>query len=386
MSNPDYQLNDWPNDPDATSPNYGASFLFMTYFLDRFGENVTKAVVADPENGLTSIDGVMAQFNYSDELTGKSIRADDIFIDWTLANYLKDKNIADGRYTYHNYPDSPQADNTESVRTCDSTLQTRDVHQYGADYIYLKCKGKTTLRFEGSLETHLLPADPNSGKYAFWSNKGDESDMNLTHSFDFSDYPGPLTLSYWTWYDIEKDFDYVYLEVSLDGGEHWQIINTPSGTDTNPTGANYGWGYSGLSGNNASAKWIQETVDISMFAGKNVQIRFDYITDAEVNGEGFLLDDISIPEINYFSDFENNDGGWQANGFARIENRLPQTFRIALITIGETTTVNYIPLETDNSASISLDFNDIREAVLVVTGTTRFTRQLAAYQFYFPPQ
>ncbi|MDZ4158712.1 MAG: hypothetical protein U1B80_02885, partial [Anaerolineaceae bacterium] len=35
---PDVQLNDWPIDREATLPNYGASFLFVTYFLDRFGE------------------------------------------------------------------------------------------------------------------------------------------------------------------------------------------------------------------------------------------------------------------------------------------------------------------------------------------------------------
>ena len=31
-----------------------------------------------------------------------------------------------------------------------------------------------------------------SGKMAFWSNKGDESDMTLTREFDFSSASGPL--------------------------------------------------------------------------------------------------------------------------------------------------------------------------------------------------
>ena len=34
---PDMQLNDWPNDKDSTLPHYGASFLFVDYFLNRFG-------------------------------------------------------------------------------------------------------------------------------------------------------------------------------------------------------------------------------------------------------------------------------------------------------------------------------------------------------------
>ena len=62
-----------------------------------------------------------------------------------------------------------------------------------------------------------LPADAHSGKYAFWSNKGDSSDMTLTRSFDFTEVNGPIEFSYWTWYDIEKGYDYVYLEASTDG-------------------------------------------------------------------------------------------------------------------------------------------------------------------------
>ena len=43
--------------------------------------------------------------------------------------------------------------------------------------------GAYTLRFEGSIEVGVLPADPYSGDYAFWSNKGDDSDMTLTRQF-----------------------------------------------------------------------------------------------------------------------------------------------------------------------------------------------------------
>jgi hypothetical protein len=46
IRNPDLQLNDWPNDPDATTPHYGAGFLFTTYFLDRFGEEAPQAQLA----------------------------------------------------------------------------------------------------------------------------------------------------------------------------------------------------------------------------------------------------------------------------------------------------------------------------------------------------
>ncbi|MEA3349812.1 MAG: immune inhibitor A, partial [Chloroflexota bacterium] len=375
---PDLQLNDWPNDQDATSPHYGAAFLFVTYFLDRFGEDATQALVGHADNGMSSVDAVLAEIDAPDTLN-----ADDVFVDWVLASYLHDENVADGRYTYHNYPDAPQPNPTENIKSCSTDTMTRDVHQYGVDYIRIVCRGDYTFHFEGSTQVSVLPADAYSGDFAFWSNKGDESDMTLTRSFDFSDHTAPLTLSYWTWYDLEEDYDYLFLEASLDG-EYWQIIQTPSGVINDPSGNSYGWAYNGLSG--GDGRWIQEQVDISQFAGQEVQIRFEYITDAAVNGEGFLLDDIAIPETGYSSDLEEDSGGWDAAGFVRIQNILPQTFSLALITKGETTSVEYIPVSADNVADIPLHIGaDVDEAILVVTATTRYTRQKAAYRFEIAP-
>ncbi len=31
-------------------PHYGQSFLYLTYFLDRFGEEATQALTNNPEN------------------------------------------------------------------------------------------------------------------------------------------------------------------------------------------------------------------------------------------------------------------------------------------------------------------------------------------------
>ncbi|MCZ2127573.1 MAG: immune inhibitor A [Anaerolineales bacterium] len=371
VSNPDLQLNDWPNDHNATTPHYGAGFLFMTYFLDRFGEKATQALVKDPANGLESVDDVLKQINAADPLTGKPIATDDFFMDWALTNFLQNASIADGRYAYHNYPSAPRARETETISACPQDEFLRTVHQYGVDYIQINCAGDYTLDFTGSTVTGLLPVDPYSGKYAFWSNKGDESDMTLTREFDFSNVAAPIELSFQTWFDIEEDWDYVYLEVSEDGKE-WQILPTPSGRGTNPSGNAYGWGYTGVSDG-----WINEQIDLSAYAGKKIFIRFEYVTDAAVNGEGFLLDDISVNADGYSSDFEADDGGWQADGFARVQNSLPQTFRLALV---QDDTITFIPVAEDQTAQISLSLKSGKSAYLVVAGTTRFTRELATYQ------
>lgn len=378
VQDPDIQLNTWPNDPNATTPHYGNSFLFLAYFLDRFGEDATKALVADPENGMKSIDNVLAQIGATDPKTGEPLTSDDVFADWAVTSYLQDSSVDDGRYDYHSYSNAPRPAETENISSCPTGIETREVHQYGVDYIRIDCEGEATLRFEGSVQVEVVPENPHSGDYAFWSNRGDESDMTLTQTFDFSDVSGPLTLSYWTWYDIEEDYDYLYLTASTDGGETWQILETPSGTDEDPSGNGYGWGYNGV-----SRRWIEESVDISQFAGEaQVSLRFEYVTDAAVNGEGFLLDDISIPEIDYNSDFEDGDGGWEAEGWVRIENILPQTFRLTLISYGDETTVEQIEISADNSAEIPIQIGrDVEEVVLVVSGTTPFTRQQAAYRF-----
>jgi hypothetical protein len=229
----------------------------------------------------------------------------------------------------------------------------------------------------------VVPADPHSGSYAFWSNKGDESDMTLTRTFDFTGQSGAISLSFWTWYDLEEDYDYLYLEASLDGVS-WEILRTPSGTGDDPSGNSYGWAYNGRSGN--GPRWVREEVDLSRFAGEKVQLRFEYVTDAAVNGEGFLLDDVEIREIDYIADFEGDEGGWIAEGFVRIQNLLPQTYRLMLISRGRHTTVESIPLAADMTVEIPLSIGgEVDEVILVVSGTTRFTRQPAAYRVFVDP-
>jgi len=371
---PDLQLTTWLGGGQSNRTHYGQSFLYLTYFLDRFGEDATKALTSNPENDISSVDGTLADLGIIDPLTGEIVTADDVFIDWAAALYLKDNSVGDGRYTYYNYPDVPQTYDTDLITSCPQSPLDFSVNQYGIDYINISCAGDHTLVFSGSTAIGLLPTETHSGDYAFWSNKGDESDMTLTREFDLTSVSGPVDISYWTWYDLEEDWDYLYLEASTDG-ETWEILKTPSGTDYNPSGNSYGWGYTGATNN-----WIQETVDLSKFAGQKVQIRFEYITDLAVNEEGLLLDDIRIDAINYQSDFEADDGGWEAAGFARIENVLPQTYRLSLIIESDTTTVTNIELNADQTAEIPLSLGAGDKAILIVTGTTRFTTIPAAYQ------
>ena len=377
---PDIQLNYWPDNSVSTSSHYGASFLFVSYFLDRFGEDVTKTVVAYPENGFESLDKVFVEMDIRDDTSSERMTADEFFRDWTLTNYLTDETIADGRFDYREYKNAPSVHANETISDCNGDWFSENVSQYGADYFRLKCDQPVMLSFEGSTEVNLVPADAHSGDYMFWSNKGDESDMTLTQSFDFRNVIGELKFDYWVWYDLELDFDYLYLLASEDG-QNWEIINTPSGTSEDPSGNSYGLGYNGQTGN-----WIKESVDLSDYIGKKIMLRFEYVTDAAVNGEGLLLDDISIDAIGYASDFEENDGGWMGDGFVRIQNRLPQTYLATLILKGKDTQIEEIKINADQSFDYMLDFGDeYDEAVLVISGTTRFTWSSSGYRFRLDP-
>lgn len=388
-NNPDIQLNFWPGSDESTSPHYGASYLFLMYLMNRFGTNITRDIVAEQANGLTSIDLVLQRAGIVDPQSGQLIQADDVLMDWVTATYLNDPEIYAGKYSYQDLPEAPKLTLTEQIDQCPVNFQTRDVSQYGADIIKIDCEGEYTLHFEGSILTNLLPAGPHSGKYAFWSNRGDTSLMSLTKEFDFRDQQAPITLSYWTWFDLEESYDYLYLLASQDG-EQWEILNTPSGVQDNPNGNNYGWAYTGVSTyhqDSGTPEWIRESIDISKYAGHKVFLRFEYLTDAAVNRNGFLVDDISIPETGYFTDFETDNAGWHPEGFVRIGNAIPQSFRLVLISEGSSTSVSHYILDGSNTINVPVKIGDeVDNVILIVSGMTRFTTTKAAYRFSLAPK
>ncbi|HSB91240.1 MAG TPA: hypothetical protein VLD63_14590 [Anaerolineales bacterium] len=381
-TDPDLTLTYWPAGGVNSNPHYGQSFLILAYFLDRFGEDATKTLVAQTSNGLDSIDQTLTELDSRDPETGEPIRADDVVADWAAALLVQDPSVGDGRFAYNSYRDAPSPSLTETVNQCPGSSGTRTVSQYGVDYIRIACDGDYTLTFDGSTIVPVVPAEPASGSYAFWSNRGDESDMTLTHAFDLRDVTGPVSLDYRLWYELEEDYDYAYLEVSTDNGATWTILTTPSGTADDPTGASYGWAYNGFSGGGDSGEWIDESVDLSEFAGQEIQLRFEYVTDAAVNLEGLMVDDVRLDALGYHEDFEQGDGGWEGQGFVRLYNRLPQTYRVMLVTRGDQTTVQPIALDDNQHGEVSIHIGDsVQDVVLIVIGTARHTWQTSDYSY-----
>ena len=370
---PDLQLNYWPgNDQGNSSPHYGASYLFMRYLYHTYGEEAIHELVSSPLNGFDGIDQV---YGKREVVNNKPITSEQLFQDWSIANFTSNDSNSAGTEKYGNMSYFPSFLPTETLSCENSLWQDRTVNQFGTDYIQVDCGNAYKIEIAGNEKINLMPVEPHSGETFFWSNYGDESDMKLSQSFDFSDVKGSISMNFWTWYDIEKDYDYLYLTASEDG-ENWKILNTQTCTEENPTGANYGCGFNGKSDG-----WINESVDLSDYAGKNVTLRFEYVTDMAVNGDGFVIDDISINAINYFSDFESDQGGWTGEGFVRIKNTLPQIFGISLLKNESAEPVEkFISSTPLNYEKEMISGTPDSNSIIIISGLTRYTHQPADYR------
>jgi len=377
---PDTQLTTWNRNDLSNDEHYGASYLFMNYFLDRFGEGLTKAVVASPQNGVAGFDEALQK-------AGRPERFDDIYADWIIANYLNAPDAdSEGRYGY-SHIDVPQMTISETYTNFPANAGTQ-VSQYGVDYIRLQGGGPITIDFAGQTQVGLMDAKP-QGTYSWWSNRGDQSDSTLTRAFDLRDAKS-ATLNFSAWYNIEDGYDYAYVEASTDGGETWKILPGGHTTEKNPVGNAFGPGWTGLSGyapgdksEGKTAQWIEEQVDLTPFAGKEVMVRFEMVTDDTVNQPGLLIDNIAIPEIGYKDDGEAGTGGWVADGWALTDNSLAQRWLVQLLEVGDgQVTVQRMVVGPDGRGQLTVpDLAKLDEAVLTISGLTPVTTEPAQYSY-----
>lgn len=379
-ANPDIQLNGWPELGEATA-HYGSAYMFMSYFLDRFGKTATQALVNSQVYSTAAVDDVLQNNNFDSAF-------DKVFAEWTVANYIDNPQVGNGEYAYYTTSPPPFYPIAKFVAGDYPAEIIDGVSQHGTHYIELRGDGELEADFTGNTLVGLSPTKAFKGKYLWWGGSNNDSDTTLTRTFDLSDVT-EATLIFWTWYEIESDFDYAYVEVSIDG-ERWITLPGLATTTENPQGANYGSGYTGKSGTTGKtgrARWIQEKVDLSQYAGKEVMIRFEYITDAGLTEPGFFLDDIEIPEIGYCHDAESDDGGWEAKGFLRNANVLPQHWSVQLISVGaEKTTVEKMLISDDATGRAVVNLNDAQFAVLVVSGMTPVTLEKTRYHLALRPK
>jgi hypothetical protein len=385
---PDTQLTAWNDDPNNRTQHYGASYLFTAYFLERFGSELMQAVIAEDANGIDGFNNALAS-------AGVGLTFDDVFADWVIANLVDDPGLVDGQFGYQDLDLRPMARDL-ALRRFPAQIES-DVSQYGTDYIELRGTGNLAIDFRGATTTRLASNEPWSGQYAWWANREDDSDARLTRTFDLSGVD-TATLSFWTWYDIEDDWDYGYVMASADGGETWTPLATENTVDTNPNGNSFGWALTGCSGDPTStepgdpcdAQWIEQTADLTAFAGSDeVLVRFEYITDDAVNYPGFFVDDVSIPEINYFDDMESGAEGWISEGWVLTDNILRQGWQLQLIELedGQDPIITRIPVDENGVAQWTVEALGRRKnAILAISGLAPVTTEKALYEYTITQQ
>lgn len=360
---PDIQLTTLQHDPAVIANHYAAAFLFTAYFYDRFGETAVQTLVQHPENGAAGFSAALTEL-------GTGLTFDDLFADWLVANYLNSAGRQQEVYAYQSITLPPL--------TMETAQQAQTaVYQYGADYIHLTGSQPVTLVFTGTQQVPTIAAAPRSGSHYWVSYPADESALHLTRPFDLTGLDA-ATLTFWSWYDIEEGWDYGYTAVSTNNGASWTLLETSTSTTANPQGNGLGPGYTGSSGG-----WVQETADLSPFAGQEIWLRFQYITDDTVHLNGWAIDDIAIPQLGYTDDVESDDAAWQAAGFVRLTATLPQRFLVQQLLLGDgAAQVTRLPLDANQQGRWTIPLSAERpEAVIIVAGTTPFTRQTAVYAY-----
>jgi hypothetical protein len=372
-SKPDTQLTAWPELEDS-GPNYGASYLFLAYFLEQYGEAAIRQLVTQQANGIAGFDRVLEAVDPAQR------QFSDLFADWVIANYLDDPRLNEGRYGYTALRIERPAH--AAHHTAYPIRETATVRQYAADYILLEGDGTLSIEFEGSQVVPLVGNEPHSGEYQWCAIRGDEGDARLTRALDLSQLE-KATLRTWMWYDLEADYDYAYVEVSSDGGQSWMILSGQHTTAANPSGNSYGPAFTGLSGGEQEPRWIEERFDLTPYAGQPVLIRFQVITDDTVNHPGICLDDIAVPEIDFRTDVETGNDDWQAEGWVRVTENVPQRFLVQLITLGRQPRIERMTLDEQMHGTLTVAGlgTDADRAVLVVTAMAPSTTEPASYSY-----
>ncbi|MFI7504171.1 immune inhibitor A domain-containing protein [Streptomyces sp. NPDC049687] len=157
---------------------------------------------------------------------------------------------------------------------------------------------------------------PAQGATQWWSGSGDDLRNTLTRTVDLTGKASAsLTLD--GWWDIEQDYDYLYTEVSTDGGASYTPID---GTLADGTAIpRDGSGKPALTGTVDAYQKL--TFPLDAYAGKQIGLRFRYATDGGVAQKGFAADEITVTAdgATLFSDnAETADTAWTATGFSRI--------------------------------------------------------------------
>ncbi|WP_181312562.1 M14 family metallopeptidase [Nocardioides campestrisoli] len=182
------------------------------------------------------------------------------------------------------------------------------------------------------------PFDPLTGERYVYSQIADASYKRLTRTVTVP--AGGGTLDFGTSYDTEGAWDHVFVEARTAGGDDWTTLPDVNGHTTQETGDSCAAGWRELhpqldryqtfdaatgtctptgttgewhaaSGN--SGGWQEWSVDLSRWAGQQVEVSISYASDWGTQNLGVFVDDVTYPDGTGTS-FEDGLDGWAVSG------------------------------------------------------------------------
>ncbi|RHW42714.1 M6 family metalloprotease domain-containing protein [Neobacillus notoginsengisoli] len=177
------------------------------------------------------------------------------------------------------------------------TIDMKDVSAKGTQFLLDQSNspnGKNANMIKVNLPQKGMKINtPAAGNYEYWGGQKDESDTNMVTDVDLTG-KSSATLTFDTWYDIEEQWDFAFVQVSTDGGATWKSLgnaNTRSDVTSQgyPTILNSMPGFTGNSNG-----WQAQSFDLSDYKGQEIKLRLRYATDWASSQEGFYVDNIKV--------------------------------------------------------------------------------------------
>ena len=157
---------------------------------------------------------------------------------------------------------------------------------------------------------------PFSGTKQYFSGNADDLRNSMTRQFDLTGTTNPA-LTFKARYNIEEDFDYLYVRASLDGQKWTALDGTVNGQPFGRDGANPP--RPAITGSTDN-QWVDVNVPLTAYAGQNVYLQFYYRTDGGVSAGGFFADNIQLTDGGtvLFSDDAEGATSWTLRGFTTV--------------------------------------------------------------------
>ncbi|MET7645783.1 immune inhibitor A domain-containing protein [Streptomyces sp. NPDC005426] len=191
---------------------------------------------------------------------------------------------------------------------------TKSTHKLGVSEYNTSNKQALVVELPDKAVTTAVTT-PAEGAKQWWSDMGDNLNNTLSRSVDLTGRSA-ASLDLSGWWDIEKDYDYLYTEVSDNGGTSWTALDGTANGQAIPRDASDKPALTDVSGT-----YQKLSYSLNAYAGKKIDIRFRYTTDGGAGGVGFAADTIAVNAdgaVLFSDNAEGDDNGWTAKGFSRV--------------------------------------------------------------------